>query len=68
MSIEKELEQINNLIEDEKRKHLDRLITDLVSIEQDQKEQHPPKKSPDDKMKVHDDEHTAMIALVLVYK
>ena len=55
MSIEKELEHINNLIEAEKNKHLDRLITALVSIEQAQTEPHPPKASSHDEMKVHDD-------------
>ena len=66
MRVEKELEQVNGLIEAEKNKHLDRLITSLLSIEQAQKEPHPPKTSSDDEMEAHDEEHTAMIALLLL--
>lgn len=66
MRVEKELEQVNELIETEKNKHLDRLITALLSIEQAQNEPHPPQKSSDDEIEAHDEEHTAMIALLLL--
>lgn len=66
MRVEKELEQVNELIEAEKNKHLDRLITALLSIEQAQNEPHPPQKSSDDEIEAHDEEHTAMIALLLL--
>lgn len=64
MSIEKELEQVNRLIEAEKNKYLDCLITALVSIEQDQKDPHSAETSTDDEMKTRDEEDTKMIALL----